>query len=88
MFALSHDLDNIHHHPVLAFTERYITFITWRFQLSFIILFALLYFGTCYVLLKALSVEVALWFDEHYLYLRKGKGFRSMLKLILQDCMP
>lgn len=44
------------------------------FNLSFIILFALLYFGTCYILLKALSVEVAIGFDAHYLYLRKGKA--------------
>lgn len=43
------------------------------FNLSFMILFVLLYFGTCYTILKAVSVDVTLWFDDHFLYLKKGK---------------
>ena len=43
------------------------------FNFSFLILFVLLYFGTCYLLLKAVSVEVTLWLDDHHLYFKKGK---------------
>lgn len=43
-----------------------------NFNLAFVMLFTLLYFGTCYLILKAVSVEVTLWFDDHYLYIKKG----------------
>lgn len=67
--------------PSLAFYGAlYYFLLHGDFNLSFIILFALLYFGTCYVLLKALSVEVAIGFDEHYLYLRKGKKLQKYAK--------
>ncbi|MGU3373630.1 hypothetical protein [Chryseobacterium sp. M5A1_1a] len=42
------------------------------FKLSFVMLFTLFYFGTCYLILKGVSVEVKIWFDDHYLYIKKG----------------
>lgn len=60
--------------PSMAlFGTLYYFLLQGTFNFSFLILFALLYFGTCYVLLKAVSVEVTLWFDDHNFYIKKGK---------------
>lgn len=42
------------------------------FRLSFVMFFTLLYFGTCYLILKAISIQIKIWFDDHYLYIQKG----------------
>ncbi|KPH12803.1 hypothetical protein [Chryseobacterium sp. ERMR1:04] len=42
------------------------------FRLSFVMFFTLLYFGTCYLILKAISVQVKIWFDENNIYVQKG----------------
>ncbi len=59
--------------PSLAFYGALYYFL-WQdnFNFAFVILFVLLYFGTCYLTLKAVAVEVTLWFDDHYLYIKKG----------------
>ncbi|WP_080778286.1 hypothetical protein [Chryseobacterium phocaeense] len=43
------------------------------FRLSFVMFFTLFYFGTCYLILKALSVQVRIWFDDNHLFIQKGK---------------
>ncbi|MCW3170776.1 hypothetical protein OMO38_19780 [Chryseobacterium sp. 09-1422] len=43
------------------------------FRLSFVMFFTLFYFGTCYLILKAFSVQVKIWFDDKYLFIQKGK---------------
>lgn len=42
------------------------------FRLSLVSIFTLFYFVTCYLILKTISVQVKIWFDENYLYLQKG----------------
>ncbi|WP_288442633.1 hypothetical protein [uncultured Chryseobacterium sp.] len=42
------------------------------FRLSFVMFFFLFYFGSCYLILKAISVKLKIWFDENYFYIQKG----------------
>ncbi len=42
------------------------------FKLSFVMFFTLFYWGTCYLILKAISVQVKIWFNDQYLFIQKG----------------
>lgn len=44
------------------------------FSVSLMTIFTLLYFGSCYLILKAISVKMTIWFDDHYLYLKKNNS--------------
>lgn len=51
------------------------------FSVSLMTIFTLLYFGTCYLILKAISVKITIWFDDNYLYLKKdNKRYVKYLK--------
>ncbi|MCT2406920.1 hypothetical protein NZD88_05055 [Chryseobacterium antibioticum] len=42
------------------------------FRLSLVSIFTLFYFVTCYLILKAISVQVKIWFNDQYLFIQKG----------------
>ncbi|MCV9930268.1 hypothetical protein OIU83_21600 [Flavobacterium sp. LS1R49] len=44
------------------------------FRLPIILIFTGLYMGTGIMILKMLSMKITLWFDDYYLYMRKGKN--------------
>ncbi|SDJ91708.1 hypothetical protein [Chryseobacterium jejuense] len=44
------------------------------FSVSLMTIFTLLYLGTCYLILKVISVKMTIWFDDNYLYLKKNNN--------------
>ncbi|BAP30313.1 NADH-quinone oxidoreductase subunit M [Chryseobacterium sp. StRB126] len=45
-----------------------------NFSVSLMTIVTLLYLGTCYLILKAISVKMTIWFDDNYLYLKKNNN--------------
>lgn len=45
-----------------------------NFSVSLMTIFTLFYWGTCYLILKAISVKMTIWFDDHYLYVKKNNS--------------
>ena len=59
------------------------------FRLSFVMFFFPFYFGSCYLILKAISVKLKIWFDENYFYIQKGTQTlkKNIPRQILKDFM-
>lgn len=57
---------------LMAYGALYYWLFKGVFRLSFAMFFILFYLGTCYLILKAVSVKVKIWFDENFFYLQKG----------------
>ena len=59
---------------LICYSILYYIFFKAIFHLSFMMFFMLIYLGTCYIILKAFSVRMTIWFDEDCMYVQKGSG--------------
>lgn len=68
---------------LLLYASLYYFLFKGGFRLSLVSIFTLFYFGTCYLILKAISVQVKIWFNDQYLFIQKGN--RKQKKYLKAD---
>lgn len=57
---------------LICYSLLYYIFFKGIFHLSIMMFFMLIYLGTCYSILKALSVRMTIWFEGDFISIQKG----------------
>jgi len=59
---------------LVCYSLLYYIFFKAIFHLSIMMFFMLIYLGTCFFILKALSVCMTIWFEGDFIYVQKGNA--------------